>query len=58
MAVTPRIAKIADHSAEIDLIRFFAAFGFFLCNSGMNLNLFAAARASSNETTVNFKINT
>ena len=55
-AVIPRMAKIATHSAEMDLMRFFAAFGLFLCNPGMNLSLFAAASARSNETTVNFRI--
>ena len=56
IAVIPRMAKIATHSAEMDLTRFFAAFGLFLCNPGMNLSLFAAASARSNETTVNFRI--
>ena len=55
-AVIPRMVKIATHSAKMDLMRFFAAFGLFFCNPGINLSLFVAASARSSETIVNFRI--
>ena len=55
--MVPRMVKIMTHSALIDLISFSAACGLPWRNAGMNLNLFAAASASSSDTNVDFKIN-